>query len=377
MKNDNSSRSWFCVWNNPEWINIYKMNPDNSICFDLHGNPVIERKEESILNGKSPEEICDFINDAWCSVSVTRTSAVAYCISADGLHHLHMVLEDSAKCRFSQVKQCFPSAHIEPTRGNKNQAENYINKKGSFEEKGETIVCIKYHGDIQGSQGKRSDLDEIEQLIKDGYTPDEICKKGIRYLSKEKLIRNAFYKKRLSETPILREVKVCYHYGTSGTGKSYFYTYLCDIYGESEVFFAGQYDNGWLDEYNGQKVLFMDEFRGQIRFATLLSITQGYRQYYHARNHNILGLWTEVHITSVLPPELLYQKSIGDDKHDVIDQFLRRLSGIYYHWKDRKTGEYRFKYIPKENYSGFKDCFKSDDSEFMQLNLLDLNNLPF
>lgn len=375
--NDSPSRSWFSVWNNPEWFNIYKTNADGSILYDSHGQPIIDHKDPSPLNGMTPEEICDYVNKTWCDVSSTRTSACAYCISADGLHHLHFVSEDSAKCRFSQVKQCFPSAHIEPTRGNKQQAENYINKRGSFAEKGEIIVCIKYLGDIQGTQGKRSDLDEIEQLINDGYTPDEICKKGIRYLSKEKLIRNAFYKKRMQETPILRQVDVFYHYGTSGTGKSYFYTTLCESIGENEVYFCGQYDNGWLDEYNGQKVLFMDEFRGQIRFATLLSITQGYRQYYHARNHNILGLWSQVHITSVLPPELLYQKALSDDKHDLIEQFLRRLTGIYYHWKDRKTGEYRFKFIPKENYSGFKDCFTHDDSEFMQLTLKDLTDLPF
>lgn len=372
---DSSARSWFCVWNNPEWHIFYQHDTNGDLIFDNEHKPIEDHREKSILNGLTPEEICEKVNDIWCNGSETRTCACCYCISSSGLHHLHFVPCDSEKFRFSKIKQAFPSAHIEPTRGTKTQAENYILKKGAFEEKGEVIVCTKFHGEICSNQGKRSDLDEIEQLINDGYTPDQITSKGIRYLSKEKLIKSAFYKKRMQETPILRDVEVYYHYGLSGSGKSYYMTLLCGVHGEQEVYFCGNYDNGFLDEYNGQRILFLDEFRGQIRFATLLSICQGYRQYYHARNHNILGLWNEVHITSVIPPELLYHNRLDNDKHDVIDQFMRRLTGVYYHYQDKKTNEFKYKYIPKEKYNGFDSMFI--EPQFTQLSFLDKTTLPF
>lgn len=370
------ARSWFNVWNNPEWVITYKMTAEGEYVCDNEGNKIIESQvPRDGWYGLSEEEICQKVVDICCASSETRACACAFCVSAKGLRHLHFVCSDSEPFSFFQVKQLFPQAHIEETKGSKTQAENYIYKKGSFAEKGEQILCIKEKGEFRANQGHRSDLDEIERLINDGYKPNDITSRGIRFLSKEKLIRSAFFLKRANETPILREVKVYYHYGLSGSGKSYTYTILSDLF-KDDVYFVGQYDNGFLDNYNGEKVLFMDEFRGQLRFATLLTICQGYKQYYHARNHDILGLWEEVHITSVIPPELLYKRALDGDSHDVIQQFLRRLTGVYYHFKT-KEGKYDWKYIDIKHYDGFKSCFVDDDSEFVQLSFIDKSTLPF
>ncbi|MDE7212725.1 MAG: hypothetical protein K2O03_14945 [Lachnospiraceae bacterium] len=51
---------------------------------------------------------------------------------------------------------------------------------------------------------------------------------------------------------------------------------------------------GGHDNYNGKPILFLDEFRGQIRYSTLLSMLQGYKQRFHARSTNILVLWKRV-----------------------------------------------------------------------------------
>ena len=66
MSNDVTVRSWFCVFNNP----------------DKHG-----------YEG-TPQEVCEKLMGEWVGDSGTRSGAWAYCISAEGLHHLHMVLED-------------------------------------------------------------------------------------------------------------------------------------------------------------------------------------------------------------------------------------------------------------------------------------------
>ena len=71
------TRSWFAVFNHPE----------------EHG-----------YSG-TPQEICERLRDEWVGNSSTRTGAWAYCVSAAGLHHVHMVLEDSVAMRFSASKK--------------------------------------------------------------------------------------------------------------------------------------------------------------------------------------------------------------------------------------------------------------------------------
>ena len=144
---DRSSKSWFAVFNNPA----------------EHG-----------YKG-SPEEVCKKLREEWVKDETTRSGAWAYCISKDGLHHVHMVLEDNKAMRFSVIKKTYAvGMHFEPTRGTKKQAEDYINKRGGFEEKGESIEYICYHGDIKGCQGRRSDIAIMYDRLKSGETPKDI-----------------------------------------------------------------------------------------------------------------------------------------------------------------------------------------------------------
>ena len=64
-----------------------------------------------------------------------------------------------------------------------------------------------------------------------------------------------------------------------------------------------------------------------------------------ARYANILPLWEEVHITSVIPPEKLYKNR----EHDSIQQLLRRIHVIVYHWKD-KEDNYHEREFPMSDY---------------------------
>lgn len=94
---DTVSRSWFAVFPNPE----------------QHG-----------YTG-TPEEIIEKLKEEWISGNQLRKGWWGYCISAKGLPHVHMVLEDSGSCRFTKVKKAYPTAHLEPTKGNKAGASIY------------------------------------------------------------------------------------------------------------------------------------------------------------------------------------------------------------------------------------------------------------
>lgn len=286
-----------------------------------------------------------------------------------------MVLEDTNKARFSAIKKAFPKAHIEPTRGTKEQAENYINKRGKFEEKGEQGLYIARYGEIKGFQGSRRDFEVIEELIEQGYTPCQIESMSFSYRRYSKMIREAFFDKRAKETPYVREVRCIWHVGESGSGKSYTMVKLKESVGEENIYLVSDYEMGGFDMYNGESILFLDEFRGQIKYSVLLTILQGYKAQIHARYSNVIGLWSEVHITSVLPPEKVYTNMVSENRDvDTIKQLYRRISRIVYHWKD-KNGVYHEFDIPMSEYKDYESLKYSALGGFE--NVTDFHEIPF
>ena len=98
---------------------------------------------------------------------------------------------------------------------------------------------------IQDVRGTRSDLKAIEELLKQGRTPSEIMRSNFSYRKYEKMIRSEFIDIRMRETPLIKTDKECiWIVGESGTGKSYYYKELCEKYGEENVYFATDFDNG-------------------------------------------------------------------------------------------------------------------------------------
>lgn len=306
---DLTTKSWFCVLNNPE----------------EHG-----------YTG-TPQEIVDKLCEEWISASPTRTGAWIYCISADGLKHVHMVLEDVKTMRFSAVKKSYAvGMHFEPTKGTKEQAEDYINKRGKFEEKGEKIIASARYGEIKGAQGQRRDSDVLGELIDSGKTPREILAMSFAFRKYEKQIISAYRDKKINEIPFVRDVFVNWHVGASGSGKSYTANQLIKKHGEDNVYFMTDYETGCFDSYMCQPVLFMDEYRGQFPYTTLLTLLDKYRKEVHARYSNVSTAWTEVHITSVMTPDEIYRLCVSEDirETETFAELRRRIDVITFHWKD-------------------------------------------
>lgn len=328
-----SSRSWFCVLNSPQ-----------SVFPDL----------------EKPEDIVQAAIEKWCANKPYRTCAINYEIGDTGNHHLHMVLEDPSKSRFSAVQKLFPGIHIERTRGNKEQAEDYILKRGRFAEKNHTVIVpAEFKGQIKANQGKRSDLDTIQELIEQGMNPSQIMDLSIHYRNYESIVKKQYFDKRCKETPTKREVKVFWHCGEPGSGKTYEYIKLCEKYGEEEVYFCNDYGKGGFDNYCGQKILCMDEFRGQMPFALLMNYLDGYKVQIPCRYTNGVALWDEVHIFTVLPPERVYQNMVNEHRDlDTVNQLFRRINIITYHWKDASLSgdkKYRNYELFMSEYRNYED----------------------
>lgn len=350
-------RSWFCVFNNPE----------------EHGYIGTE------------QEICDKIVADWVDSNPTRSCAVCYCVSADGLKHCHVVLEDTKNLRFSAVKKAFPSMHIEPTKGSKEQAEDYINKRGKWEEKGEKIVATARYGEIKGAQGQRRDFDAIDDLLLQGMNPSQIMEQSFAFRRFDKMIRQAYFDKRMRETPVKRDVSVYWHCGEAGSGKTYVFVKLCQKYGEDSVYLLNDYDKGGFDNYAGQKILCMDEFRGQMRFALLMQYLDGYRVQIPCRYANAFALWDEVHIFTVMPPEMVYKAMVDENRGvDTYEQLKRRIKAVVYHYKDMEKGDFRSLEVSMQDYVSYSDLkFRAENGVvspvdgFIELPSDDSKGVPF
>lgn len=328
MDNTDSSRSWFCVLNNPQ----------------------------NLFGDIDPREMVDKAIELWILDKPHRTCAINYEIGDSGTPHMHMVLEDPAKARFSAIQKIFTGIHIEKTKGSKEQAEDYINKRGKFTEKNHTVIVpAVYHGEIKANKGSRNDLEIIEQLIEQGKTPNEIMDMSFAYSKYEKMIKGAFWRKKRKELALNREVSVVWHVGEAGSGKSYTYVELCEQFGKENIYLLTDYEIGGFDNYCAEPILFMDEFKGNIKFQCLLNYLDHYPIQIHCRYANCYAIWNTVHITSVFPPEEAYNFMVDESNRnkDKINQLMRRIHSIVYHYKE--DNQYKQYELPASEYSNYQN----------------------
>ncbi|EGL47692.1 hypothetical protein [Streptococcus anginosus] len=297
----------------------------------------------------SPEEIVDFLMERWIARNENVVCAINYEIGDNGVHHCHMVLEDKKAFRFSALQKLYPTIHAEITRGTKEQIIAYLEKSGEHEEKAHTIVVpMKVHGELRArNQGHRSDFDYIQKQIENGATPEEIMMGNLEYRKYSKMIREHFFQHRLAQTPDIKDMKVYWHVGESGSGKSHTQVNLKKEFGRDNVYIWTDFDNGGLDLYCAEPILFMDEFKG-MSYKEFLKVTDVYPVQLHARYTNTIALWNEIHITSIFTPKEAYGLMVPESQQEIdsYKQLQRRLTNVIYHFKIREDdGNFKYKTI--------------------------------
>lgn len=305
---------------------------------------------------KNPQELAFTFINKWVTSGKGREAGIAVCLSESGCYHAHMACYGNTTTLHNVAKILYDS-HTEPQVGRKEQLKAYILKEGKYEEKNEKILYSEGLDCIQDNQGKRTDLDEIEEMLNDGLTPRQIFQQSIRYQKYDRMIYTAFLNKRIKDTPLVKEMHNEFHFGKSGTGKTHVYIQKCEEFSEEEVYLCNDYSNGGFDFYseNPAKVIVLDEFRGGIPYSQLLSMLDVYsRVQQHCRYKNTYALWTQVLICTVLAPEEVYHNMVDNNKNsDTFAQMMRRLDVIVYHYKWK--GEYKtFELLPSE-YNGKDD----------------------
>ena len=135
-----------------------------------------------------------------------------------------------------------------------------------------------------------------------------------------------------------RNIKVYTITGLSGCGKTTLAKWLCEK--NNLTFYISSSGQNFMDDYNGEDVLILDDFRGsQVCFSDLLKLLDNNTSsMVRARYHNKHALFKYVIITSVYSPNCYYSSDILRD--EPLKQLMRRINknliilqdGYAYEW---------------------------------------------
>lgn len=376
---DTRSRCWFLTLNNPQH------NQQECTNFD-------QTKQET------QEKIVDVLMSLWSDDPDDVSRGVGCCLEQgdNGTIHAHIVLCSTNGVRFSTVKRLYPKARIEKGRGSTKAIKNYLEKKETNEDKKHTqLVEAKYIGNVVNRDVQTNSIfEDIDNFLEEGLTPDEIVSQGAKFAHYAASIERRYSAMKKANIELMRDVKVFYHCGDSGTGKTYSYKNLVDQLGKEQIYFisGGSYEHPF-DGYLYEPILWLDELRSSsLSYNYLLNLLDKYPCDLECRYANKKAAWNEIHISTIIPLEDLYFSIKGKDdvseasrqkNRDSIDQLKRRINYFVYHYIDPfKSGEERYQQfeILSESYTNF-ETLKIIEKEYLKRSKLQAEGqqykLPF
>jgi len=186
-----------------------------------------------------------------------------YEVGEEGTPHLHAVVHYKKAISFGRMQKKYERAHIEVV-GHWDKCVQYCSKE-------DTRSDGPYEWGEPPKQGKRSDLEQIAQVVSEGMSNHDIALINPVWILKFRKhiddLRNTLFLPREPDN----KMKVLWFYGASGTGKS-----------KSAWSYEGtkyMKDNTkWWNGYCQQDVIIIDDFDcwGEIGFRQLLRITDRY-----------------------------------------------------------------------------------------------------
>ena len=254
-------------------------------------------------------------------------AVVAFERGEQGTLHLHGLLCSKSDMGKSTLIEKFPQTDFRETRGSVDDCLDYLHKRGRHADKAETSLMQEPYqwGDYLcgGVGGGGKTFERIDAMLDQGMTPNDIFALGTKYAYYGQAIQRR-YNALMADKARSRDALRCvYHTGDSGSGKSFTYK-LLEQQGRS-VYYTADYDHPF-DSYNGEDVLFLDELRSySFETPQLLSIMESYRHEVPARYSNRLAVYSEVHLSSIFPPEKIVPPN------EPLKQLLRRIDEVVYH----------------------------------------------
>ena len=244
-----------------------------------------------------------------------------------GTEHYQGYFEFTQPKWFSGIKKCLSKenigveAHIEARKGKRSQARLYCMDE-------ETRISPQYYewGEFI-EDGERTDLTDIMHDIESDMSFYDLSKKHgnrfIKVMNWAKEYRQSHLENKYKRQ--FREMKVFYIYGSAGCGKT---SYVFIKHGYDDVYRTTNYEFGWIDDYNGEKVLFLDEFRSSFKISEILDYLDGQPIRIRGRHYNRVACYDTVYIVSNIPFTEQY-KNIQESEPKTWAAFMRRITAVY------------------------------------------------
>lgn len=212
-------------------------------------------------------------------------------------------------------------------------------------------------GTLPRDRKKKTSTDQIERKIEEGEDINKILTGlGIMRPQMEQGIRNYHMKLKDKETPMLKDQTVVLHLGD------------CENYLKNEVskgledfYVVRNYRNPW-DTYQGERLLFLDRYKGQLGYGDFLSVIDNLKYTLDARYANKKALWTEVHIITNWSLEDLILEMMKKDNESYLDinEVLEKITSIVYHFK--KSNRLSVLEIPAKEFLTTLDLYRQSEA---------------
>lgn len=226
----------------------------------------------------------------------------------NGTPHLQICAEFTNTKSLSQIKKICVRLHAEKRKGTKEEASNYCKKDGNFHEIGK----------LKNAKGKRTDLDQVKEAVKQGKPMREIMEIASGYQA----LRYAELCKKYLQKPRDWKPQVWWFYGKTGSGK----TMTAFEMSNPDDRWVSMDSLKWWDGYDGQGDVIVDDFRGSdCRLKTLLRILDRYEYRVEHKGGSTQLLAKRIFITCPYHPEEVYKNIDGGEN---IKQLLRRIDFI-------------------------------------------------
>lgn len=264
-------------------------------------------------------------------------SVIYFCMSDEvgegGTYHTHVYICCANAVRFTTIKDLFEGGHFEMCNGSSQQNRDYVFKEGKHKNTDKEQTNLKdthfEYGELPiERQGKRNDLDDLYDMVQADMTITDIIRDNPSYMLRRKEIEGLIYDRQLQQYgDTFRKMDVTYVYGSTGTGKT------SDIIknngGYRKVYRVTDYKHPF-DDYEGQKVIVFEEFRGQFNISMLLNCIDGHPYNLPCRFHNKIACYDKVFFTSNVSLKDLYRDEKYNEK-ETWQALLRRICCVRYY----------------------------------------------
>lgn len=226
----------------------------------------------------------------------------------------------SAKTELAATGWCDETVHLEVKRGTWPQAVEYCQKEGHYRSVGE-----------QPQQGQRTDVTEYFRFLDSGASVyDAMTTYPVIWSSRIRATEMYVHAKRRridqDEGFLPKDVYVLW--GASGVGKTRFAVRKGTELGGRQPYFMEQRNTGlWMNDYDGESVVIIDDFGGWMPLTKLLRVLDGYSLDLETKGGTVSFKPRYIFITSNTHPREWYSPEVYA-KHDGGRALQRRIKQV-------------------------------------------------